>query len=121
MTDDTENAKWQLPEYTRFCRLRNNEGPAEPSEADLGRRLGPAAGRLLDFASFKKTLFRLHETHTFEGGPPKPIVSSTRNDHFQNSILTPQMDDPSLAGPTAPSPTACRKKRAFRLRQAPIF
>ena len=53
----------------------------------------------------------------FWGGPPKPIVSSTRNLNFQKYILTPALDGPSPAGPTAPSPTAFRKKCAFRLRE----
>ena len=68
-----------------------------------GLCLGPAPGQPLDLASFRKTLDSCTRNVHFRAGPPKPIVSSTRKAHFQNSILTHPVDDPSPAGPTAPS------------------
>ena len=68
-----------------------------------GLCLGPAPGQPLDLASFRKTLDSCTRNGHFRAGPPKPIVSSTRKAHFQNSILTHPVDDPSPAGPTAPT------------------
>jgi hypothetical protein len=85
---------------------RAGPGRAKPSPAGQGRRLEPAPGQLLDLASFKKTLDLSRRNKHFWGGPPKPIISPTPNDHIQNSILTPAVYDPSPAGPTAPSEIA---------------
>ena len=68
-----------------------------------GLCLGPAPGQPLDLASFRKTLDSFTRNAHFRTAPPKPIISSTRNAYFQNSILTPAMDDPSPAGPMAAS------------------
>ena len=85
----------------RPCRAR--PGRAKPSQAGQGRRLRPAPGQPLDLASLRKTVDSCTRNAHFRAGPPKPIVSSTRKAHFQNSILTHPVDDPSPAGPTAPS------------------
>ncbi len=84
----------------RPCRAR--PGRAKPSQAGPGRRLGPAPGQLLELASFRKTVDSFTRNAHFRAGPPKLIVSSTRNDHFQNSIHTSALDDLSPDNPTAP-------------------
>jgi len=69
----------------RPCRAR--PGRAKPSQAGQGCRLGPAPGQLLDLASFRKTVDSCIRNAHFRAGPPKLIVSFTRNDHFRNSLL----------------------------------
>jgi hypothetical protein len=54
-------------------------------------------------ASFRKTVDLFTRNAHFLVGHLKLIVSSTRIDHFQNSIPTPGVDDPSPAGPTTAS------------------
>jgi hypothetical protein len=82
------------------CRAR--PGRAKPGQAGQGRRLGPAPGQPLDLASFRKTVDSFTRNAHFRAGPPKLIVSTTRNDHFQNSIHTSALDDLSPDDPTAP-------------------
>ena len=66
----------------------------------------PPPGQPLELASFRKTFVSSTRNKCFWRGPPKPIISPTRNDHFQNSIFTPAVYDPSPASPTAPSEVA---------------
>ena len=67
---------------------------------------GPAPSGPLDLPSLEKNSFRLRQTYN----SPKPIISCMRNDHFQNSISTLAMDDPSPDGQTAPQFFQAAKK-----------
>ena len=93
----------------RPCRAR--PGRAKPSQAGQGRRLGPAPGQPLDLASFRKTVDSFTRNAHFRAGPPKLMVSTTRNDYFQNSIHTSALDDLSPDDPTAPHIFPSGKKR----------
>ena len=96
-------------------------GPAEPSQADLGRRLGPAAGRLLDLASFKKSLFRLHETHTFGGDLQNRSFRLREMATFRTPSSHLKWMTPAWLTQGHPPRLPAEKKRAFRLREVHVF
>ena len=103
----------------RPCRAR--PGRAKPSQAGQGRRLGPAPGQSLDLAGFRKTVNSTTRNVHFRAGPPKLIVSSTQNDHFQNSIHTSALDDPRPDDPTAPHIFQSGKKRHASAAKCVVF
>ena len=101
------------------CQAR--PGRAKPSQACQGHRLGPAPGQPLALASFRKTVDSSTRNAHFRAGPPKLIVSTTRNDHFQNSIHTSALDDLSPDDPTAPHIFPSGKKRHASAAKCVVF